>query len=67
MRNRIPPPTCDRTSCFGCIDGHCTVLIEVPEKECRFYKSREQLKKDREKARERLLEVTLEGAVKNGF
>lgn len=50
-------PRCERTDCFGCEDGHCTVLNNnrfKNGKPCPFFKTRTQVKFERERADWRL-------------
>lgn len=52
-------PVCDVTECFGCEDGHCIVLIEknFGERECPFFKTREQVAEEKEYCRNRLADI----------
>lgn len=48
-------PTCGRSECFGCEDGHCLVLTDNEfNKDCPFFKTREQVAEEQEYCRNRL-------------
>lgn len=52
-------PICNMTECFGCEDGHCIVLTKknFGERECPFFKTREQVAEEKEYCRNRLAEI----------
>ena len=48
-------PACARDDCFGCQYGHCIVLVRNSfNKECPFFKTREQVAAEQEYCRKRL-------------
>ena len=62
MKDMEKCPVCDRSECFGCEDGRCIVLIENNfKKECPFFKTREQVKTEREYCRERREQLGIRG------
>lgn len=52
-------PACDKAECFGCEDGACLVLIknDFGYKECPFFKTREQVEKERQYCRNRMATI----------
>lgn len=55
----LPNPLCRETqqrqdTCFACVDGRCKILKDTNflYKECPFYKTREELKSQRERIEE---------------
>lgn len=51
-------PTCDKADCAGCQDGHCIVLTNNKfDKECPFYKTKEQAEKEQAYRAERLAKI----------
>lgn len=52
-------PVCGKDDCFGCDEGHCIVLSknDFKNKECPFYKTKEQAEKDTAKRLERLVNI----------
>lgn len=55
MKDMEKCPDCNRTECFGCEDGRCVVLIDnnFKKMKCPFFKTREQVKQEKEYCRER--------------
>lgn len=51
-------PTCNVVECFACEDGYCLILTnnKFGERECPFFKTREQVEKEREYCRKRMAE-----------
>ena len=52
-------PTCKVVECFGYDDGYCMTLTgnDFGDKECPFFKTREQVAEEREYCRKRMAEL----------
>ena len=51
-------PTCDKVDCAGYEDGRCVVLKDkIKNKECPFYKTKEQAEEENAKRLERLVNI----------
>ena len=52
-------PACDEVMCFACNGTQCTILDrkKFVNRRCPFFKTREQLEKEREYCRERMAKI----------
>ena len=51
-------PTCNKAECAGCEEGHCLILTKNDfNKECPFFKTKEQVAEEREYCRKRMAEL----------
>ena len=59
MRTNKERPTCDKVDCAGCQEGRCISLTDnkFKNKECPFYKTKEQAEEDNAKRLERLVNI----------
>ena len=59
MSELVKCPTCGKVECFGNEDGHCLVLSDnnFVNKECPFFKTREQVATEKEYCQNRLAEI----------
>lgn len=58
MSEFVRCPTCDKVECFGHDEGFCMVLIRNDfAKECPFFKTKEQVAREREYCQMRMAEL----------
>lgn len=51
-------PACTVKECFACEEGHCLILTKNNfDKKCPFFKTREQVAKEKEYCRNRMADI----------
>ena len=54
-------PVCDKKECFACEEWNCLILTknDFGNKECPFFKTKEQVEEEREYCRKRMNEIRI--------